>query len=363
MKKTVILLILTISLVGINSLQVQAKADSFAIYFQRAITKLYAYAADSTKTGVSFADGTLQKAFSRISVDNQIGSYSADWEHGTKRWIWTSVLLRKPKDQQSAAAIVQFKNKVDSLLTLVPRSARESSKNRVEVAYVSENVSDAGHRGYFQNDEVYLNIVFVKPLTVSNSVTDKIDSIISVYKPGMMSLATAGDAAKQLGETLDKNQIEQALALPKVAALVRKAADIDIRTAFEIITKINWRRDIKELATGLSPEQKEKVRELAQQVVDAYKEGRDFDVRTYTPAPPQTVHTPVYTTGVNANTSATTSTPMRRCNACDGTGEYDKPDYYHSYDGIFAKYETVHTTRVVCPICHGTGRVPDTKKR
>ncbi|MGC4103806.1 DnaJ-like cysteine-rich domain-containing protein [Ferruginibacter sp.] len=348
--------------------------DTFAYNIQTTIHKLALFVQDAERPielltqnylGIQNSCQPYYTAIVRFpgAAENIISRVKADHDKGVILWEWTSYLVKAPKGEFNKQSLLDLTTKMLDIAKNINTSGGDD-KNGIQLI-TGYTTADWG---FGNTDEVKLIVQFYKPGYQTEQ--QSIDSLKALYLPGFKSIETAGDATKKfsaalLGEGLSK---EKAVAI--LGAELRKAADIDIKIAYQMLMGCDYDLKAKDLMAVLDDSQREKIRVFAQAFLDAYKEQRPFDIKTFDPNPPPA---PVYTYQSGGNTYTGTVNPNLfakpapegkrvHCPVCGGRGQVEIVDYSHTYSGIFSTITTQSTHWAMCSYCGGGGWVTKYKK-
>jgi len=275
------------------------------------------------------------------SVENTFLRRYVERYKGIEHWEWKSVLVRSPKDQLPAETFISLKSKIDSIINAMPPIKDSDEKNSVSRVYTHENVSNPQYRYLYKIDELSLTVEFVKSITQTEQ--QSIDSLVKLYRPGLSNVSTAKIASEKFTSALHTEGFSEEKREMIFADELKVTADKDIKAAFQmwmgaILVKNN-------LTSKLTDDQRSELRRIATEIVNTY------NAQWNPPAPAASSYW---------NQQQNQQQPQGRtvrCSVCDGTGQYEKVMYSHTYDGIYNKVTTNVTKWVVCEFCGGTGWV------
>lgn len=305
------------------------------------------------------------------SIETKVTRTEVDWTNGISKWKWQSTLLRFAKNEKSQEVFTDMQTKIINIIRKLPAFDVSDPANKILSFSATQNVTDVSKRDWSLNDELTLDLEFVKPL--HQTAKQAMDSVTTLFRPGFATIETAEDAMKKYCNALEglgfsKDQISEA-----AAKEINLAADRDIKIAY-IMVPIHNHQYLEPTKQKLSPDLREKIRVFAQAMLDAYNRGEKIDVKTFDPRPPAPVYTtaPFIDAQLNGTASSSYSSSLQnssfsgeteRCGVCDGTGWMDQVDYSHTYTGISGNYTTTVTKKVRCTFCNGTGQVPKKPKK
>jgi|GEM_PF-4884154 len=335
--------------------------DTLAYNIQTTINELNSYIRDENQPiqvllGSFLETTTWGNSYSSVikiptSVENTFLRGYVDRYEGVEHWEWKSVLVRSTKDQLPASTFTSLKSKIDSIITAMPEVKESDKKNSVSRIIVNENVSNAQYRYLYKTDEVTIQVDFVKSITQAEQQT--IDSLVKLYRPGLSNASTAKDASYKFTSALSSEGFSQEKREAIFADELKVVADKDIKAAFYMLMDASYLNS-KNLEAKLTEDQRSEIIKIAHNVVNEY------NAKWNPVIPPSTNQ------GTNWNQQQNQQQPQGRtvrCSVCEGTGQYEKVTYSHTYDGIYNKITTNVTKWVVCEFCGGTGWVVKYKNK
>ena len=347
--------------------------DTFAYNIKKTLDKLSLFILDPDKPVellmASFA-GTPNRGqpeyHSTISfpgaVDNLLTRINVYRNEKKIMWEWHATLVRVPKSEMSKQVLTDLRQRIDGIVKDIHYNNTDE-KNKIDELSGYDN-TDWTVKEY---DIVELTVYFTKPGAIQTE-EKTIDSIKALYMPGFAKIETASDAGGKFAQALLAEGFSDEKAAEIVAPELKKVADRDIKIAYEMATSMTLDLKYNAMAAQLSDNQREQMRKIAQAYLDAYKDGRPFNIKTFDPNPPpppvySTYTAPAYTP-VNPNLypKSEPAGEKVRCGVCSGTGEMDVLDYSHTYTGIYNNITTQRWHKARCTFCGGSGWVIKHKK-
>lgn len=345
--------------------------DTLAYNIRTTVNKIALYVNDPEKPVGYLTESFLgnftygQPEYSSIirfpgAVENKIIRLEVNREDGTILWEWQSTLVRCPNGEIPEERLKGLEQRINDIGRNINFSQTDT-KNKMDKtsgyyskAFLSE-----------KNDEVLLSVQFIKPLLQTEQ--QSIDSVQKIYLPGFNTIETAENASEKYCEALLAEGISKAKVVDLMEKEIESAGNKNIKIAYQMMSGIGLQNGInKSVMEKLPISQREKIRATAQALLDAYREGKPFDIKTYTPPPPPQINPYISeTTSFNPNLykREEPSGEKVRCAVCDGYGEMEIVGYSHTYQGIFNTIQTISTRRVKCSFCGGTGWVIKKKKK
>ncbi|MBS1511153.1 MAG: hypothetical protein JST86_09945 [Bacteroidetes bacterium] len=349
--------------------------DTLAYNVKKTIDKLSLFVLDPDMPLENLADSFLgnktfgEPYYSSIirfpgAIENTIHREKINRDAGTVQWVWTALLIRMPRQPENKAMLTALKEKLDNIVKAINYTP-ENEKNKFTdmSAYYDDWMT------FSKTEEVTLNIHFIKPGYQTEQ--QSIDSLTKLYAPGLMNIETAEDASKKYTQTLLAEDITKEKVTAMVSAQLKKAADKDIKLGYQLLSGAISDLKAQELMASLSADQREKIRTIAQAFLDAYKEQRPFDLKTFDPAPPKlqyytydgATYTNTGTVNPNLYKQPEPQGKTVKCPICFGSGRMEVLDYSHTYQGIFSTITTSSTHWTTCTYCGGGGWITKYKKK
>lgn len=298
------------------------------------------------------------------AVETTIEKKKVNRAAGTTEWVWTAILTRTPRNTENKEMFTALKEKADKILKTISYTPRDE-KNKFTGMWASYDDIPG-----YKTADVSLVVYFTK--TCYQTEQQAIDSLAKLYAPGLTNIETAEDAAKKYGGTLLAEGVSETKATALLSAELKKAADKDIKLGFQLLSGVPYDLKSSELMAVLSSDQREKIRSIAQAYLDAYKEQKPFDIKTFDPSPPKLQYynadggTYTSTGTVNPNLYKQPEPPQGKqvvCPICNGTRYMEVVDYSHTYEGIFSTIKTSTSHWTTCTYCGGEGWVTKYKKK
>jgi hypothetical protein len=192
------------------------------------------------------------------SVETVLKLSSTNRYHNSASWSWVATMMRTPKHSDTTA-LRKMEARMDSILKSF------AGRDLQGITITTINNLDIGYR---EQDLLTLEVSFSKPL--HNTAENVYDSLIRLYKPLLMSKATAGECSEKFSKALELESIGSELGKKAYAGIIRNIADRDATAAYLTLLSAPYYVDMKEMIALLSDSQQSEIRSIARKALDDF---------------------------------------------------------------------------------------------